>query len=197
MTEPSAPGGASPGLAAGRTVSQPVTHLVIMGVAGCGKTTTANGLARVLGWPVAEADDFHPGTNIAKMRAGTPLTDADRWPWLDSLRGWMSERAAQGSSTIVTCSALKRSYRDLLAQAQGRVRFVHLQVQEVELRRRLAQREGHFMPASLLPSQLATLEPLEDDEDGVVVVSASSSPEATVAAVLESLELLDVEAGRC
>lgn len=188
MTEPRASGRTSPGPAADHTISQPVTHLVVMGVAGCGKTTTANGLARVLGWPVAEADDFHPGANIAKMRAGTPLTDADRWPWLGSLRDWMGEHAAQGSSTIVTCSALKRSYRDLLAQAQGRVRFVYLQVQEPELRRRMDLRAGHFMPASLLPSQLATLEPLEDDEDGVVVVSRSS-PEATVAAVLESLDL--------
>ena len=135
-------------------MSEPVTHLIIMGVAGCGKTTSAQQLSALLGWPVAEADDFHPQSNVTKMASGVPLTDEDRWPWLSSLRDWMTSRAREGRSTIVTCSALKRSYRDLLAGAEGRVRFVHLQVPPSELKERMEHREGHFMPPSLLPSQL-------------------------------------------
>ena len=127
-----------------------VEHLILMGVAGCGKTTAADNLHRALGWPVAEADDFHPPANIAKMSEGIPLTDEDRWPWLKSLRDWMSARAAEGVRTIVTCSALKRSYRDLLSGADGRVFFIHLTARPEELRERMALREGHFMPPALL-----------------------------------------------
>lgn len=166
----------------------PTEHLVLMGVAGCGKTTAAERLHDVLGWPVAEADDFHPRANIDKMSAGTPLTDEDRWPWLRSLRDWMSEHAEAGESTIVTCSALKRSYRDLLAEARGRVVFVHLVAEQSTLEDRMAHRAGHFMPTTLLPSQLSTLEPLEPDEDGVNVVSRQT-PEETLAAVLEAVGL--------
>lgn len=169
-------------------MSEPVTHLIIMGVAGCGKTTSAQQLSALLGWPVAEADDFHPQSNVAKMASGVPLTDEDRWPWLSSLRDWMTSRAREGRSTIVTCSALKRSYRDLLAGAEGRVRFVHLQVPPSELKERMEHREGHFMPPSLLPSQLATLEPLDAEEDGVVVDSRPT-PELTLAAIVEALDL--------
>ncbi|WP_128773502.1 gluconokinase [Actinomyces oricola] len=169
-------------------MSEPVTHLIIMGVAGCGKTTSAQQLSALLGWPVAEADDFHPQSNVTKMASGVPLTDEDRWPWLSSLRDWMTSRAREGRSTIVTCSALKRSYRDLLAGAEGRVRFVHLQVPPSELKERMEHREGHFMPPSLLPSQLATLEPLDADEDGVVVDSRPT-PELTLAAIVEALDL--------
>ena len=100
-------------------MSEPVTHLIIMGVAGCGKTTSAQQLSALLGWPVAEADDFHPQSNVAKMASGVPLTDEDRWPWLSSLRDWMTSRAREGRSTIVTCSALKRSYRDNLADRKS------------------------------------------------------------------------------
>ncbi|WP_448760493.1 gluconokinase [Actinomyces oricola] len=169
-------------------MSEPVTHLIIMGVAGCGKTTSAQQLSALLGWPVAEADDFHPQSNVTKMASGVPLTDEDRWPWLSSLRDWMTSRAREGRSTIVTCSALKRSYRDLLAGAEGRVRFVHLQVPPSELKERMEHREGHFMPPSLLPSQLATLEPLDAEEDGVVVDSRPT-PELTLAAIVEALDL--------
>ena len=164
-----------------------VEHLILMGVAGCGKTTAADNLHRALGWPVAEADDFHPPANIAKMSRGVPLTDEDRWPWLESMRDWMSARAAEGVKTIVTCSALKRSYRDLLSSAQGRVFFIHLLAQADELQERMAHREGHFMPPSLLPSQFAALEPLSDDEDGVTVVSRAT-PEETFEAILTALE---------
>ena len=168
-------------------MTRPVEHLVLMGVAGCGKTTAADNLHRALGWPIAEADDFHPAANIAKMSRGVPLTDEDRWPWLTSLRDWMSARAADGIRTIVTCSALKRSYRDLLASAAGRVFFIHLVARTDELRERMAHREGHFMPPALLPSQFAALEPLDDDEDGVTVVSRPT-PEETLDAILAALE---------
>ena len=175
-------------------MSRSVEHLVLMGVSGCGKTTAALNLHNALGWPVAEADDFHPGANIDKMSRGVALTDEDRWPWLKSMRYWMSERATEDVKTIVTCSALKRSYRDLLSGAQGRVFFIHLLAQPEELQERMAHREGHFMPPSLLPSQFAALEPLSDDEDGVTVVSRAT-PEETFEAILAALEHASVDAG--
>ena len=175
-------------------MSRSVEHLVLMGVSGCGKTTAALNLHNALGWPVAEADDFHPEANIDKMSRGVALTDEDRWPWLKSMRDWMSERATEDVKTIVTCSALKRSYRDLLSGAQGRVFFIHLLAQPDELQERMAHREGHFMPSSLLPSQFATLEPLSDDEDGVTVVSRAT-PEETFEAILAALEHASVDAG--
>ena len=175
-------------------MSRSVEHLVLMGVSGCGKTTAALNLHNALGWPVAEADDFHPGANIDKMSRGVALTDEDRWPWLKSMRYWMSERATEDVKTIVTCSALKRSYRDLLSGARGRVFFIHLLAQPDELQERMAHREGHFMPSSLLPSQFATLEPLSDDEDGVTVVSRAT-PEETFEAILAALEHASVDAG--
>ena len=147
------------------STSQP-QHLVVMGVAGSGKTTVATLLARHLGTEYAEADQFHPEANIAKMSAGTPLTDEDRWPWLEAIRDWLSAEADAGRSGVVTCSALRRSYRDLLRTARGRVCFVHLDGSPELLAERMAHRSGHFMPTSLLPSQLATLEPLDDDEPG-------------------------------
>ena len=171
-------------------MKQPVDHLVLMGVAGCGKTTAAINLHNALGRPVAEADDFHPEVNIAKMSRGAPLTDEDRRPWLESLRVWMSEQADRGTRTIVTCSALKRSYRDLLAGAHGRVFFIHLVADEAALHERMGRREGHFMPSALLPSQFADLEPLADDEDGVTVTSRPA-PEQTLGAILDALETAD------
>ena len=171
-------------------MKQPVGHLILMGVAGCGKTTAATNLHNALGRPVAEADDFHPEANIAKMSRGAPLTDADRRPWLESLRAWMSEQADRGTRTIVTCSALKRSYRDLLVGAHGRVFFIHLVADEEALRERMEHREGHFMPSALLPSQFADLEPLADDEDGVTVTSRPT-PEQTLGAILAALETAD------
>lgn len=145
------------------------THLVVMGVAGCGKSTVAEGLRDLLGWPLAEGDDFHPAENIAKMSSGTPLTDEDRWPWLDSIAEWTAEQGRAGNSTIVTCSALRRVYRDRLRLAPGRTIFVHLVGTPELLAERMNARPGHFMPPSLLPSQLATLEPLDAAEAGVVI----------------------------
>lgn len=171
-----------------------IEHLVLMGVSGCGKTTAALNLHDALGWPVAEADDFHPEVNIDKMSRGVPLTDEDRRPWLESMREWMSERAAEGVRTIITCSALKRSYRDLLSGAKGRVFFIHLLAPPDELQERMAHRQGHFMPSSLLPSQFATLEPLSDDEDGVVVNSRATSKE-TFEAILAAFEQASADAG--
>lgn len=141
-------------------------HLVVMGVSGTGKSTTARLLAHRLGWPMIEGDDLHPQANVEAMRAGRPLTDDDRGPWLDAIRDAMTKA---GGSTVVTCSSLRRSYRDVLRDAAGRVRFVHLVVAPEVLQRRLAVRTGHFMPATLLASQLATLEPLGADEDGIAV----------------------------
>ncbi|MBB3035952.1 gluconokinase [Hoyosella altamirensis] len=150
-------------------VKSPRNALVVMGVAGVGKTTTAQLLAEQLGWMRAEADEFHPQTNIDKMASGTPLTDADRMPWLESIRDWISEQAAAGDDVVLTCSALKRSYRDVLRQANARVRFVFLHGPAPLIAERMQQRSGHFMPTSLLDSQFGDLEPLHPDEDGVTV----------------------------
>ncbi|MGW9404323.1 gluconokinase [Arthrobacter sp. NPDC055585] len=144
-------------------------HLVIMGAAGSGKTTVTTTLSEHLGWIAAEADEFHSPASIAAMTAGVPLTDEDRWPWLESIRGWMSTQAQNGRSTIVACSALKRSYRDVLSSAEGRVQFVHLDGASDVLAERMETRRGHYMPVSLLPSQLEALEPLDEDEDGLTV----------------------------
>lgn len=143
------------------------THVVVMGISGSGKTTLAVALARTLGLPYAEADEFHPATNIEKMRSGVPLTDEDRLPWLASIREWMTQHAAHGSGSVVTCSALKREYRDLLRGADGRVLFLEVKADPAVIEERINHRQGHFMPASLLPSQMATLQSLAPDEDGV------------------------------
>lgn len=164
------------------------TCVVVMGVSGAGKSTIAQHLAEKLGWPMAEADEFHPPANIEKMSAGTPLTDADRAPWLASLRDWITEHAESGENTVVTCSALKRSYRDLLRQARARVRFVHLAGDAPVIRERLSARAGHFMPPSLLDSQFADLEPLGADEDGVTV-DLGQPPERITESALAQLGL--------
>ena len=167
-------------------------HVVIMGVAGSGKTTLAVELTRRLGWPYAEADDFHPPANVAKMAAGVPLTDEDRWPWLEAIRDWLTAQARAGRSTVVTCSALRLAYRDVLRQAEGRVRFVHLTADPALLSARLARRSGHFMPATLLASQLATLETLVAGEDGVVIV-VDGPPDAVADRAVELLGLESAE----
>lgn len=169
----------------------PATHLVVMGVAGSGKSTIAAALSRQLGWACAEADEFHPQSNIDRMTQGIPLQDEDRWPWLQEIQNWMSAHAAAGESTVLTCSALKLSYRRLLSEAQGRVLFIHLDGGADLIGQRMQGREGHFMPPTLLPSQLATLEPLTDQElaAGSLRLDISNSPEKIVAAVLAGLTL--------
>jgi gluconokinase len=150
----------------------PPRHIVVMGVSGSGKSTLAEALAAELGLPMAEADEFHPPENIAKMAAQNPLTDEDRWPWLHALREWMSSLVTTGS--IITCSALRRSYRDLLRTAQGQVVFLQVDVDLPRLSTRLAHRSGHFMPPALLESQLSTLEPLQPEEDGILLRNDTS-----------------------
>ncbi|MFC1413667.1 gluconokinase [Streptacidiphilus sp. N1-12] len=140
-----------------------------MGVSGVGKTTVAVLLAERLGLPYAEADDFHPPANIARMRAGIPLDDADRLPWLRALGAWLGDRAADGSGGVITCSALKRGYRDTLRAACPGVHFLHLSGSHELVAARIAGRSGHFMPPSLLDSQYAALEPLGPDERGTVL----------------------------
>ncbi|MDF2051600.1 MULTISPECIES: gluconokinase [unclassified Arthrobacter] len=169
----------------------PPTHLVVMGVAGSGKSTLAAALSKQLGWTCAEADEFHPDTNIAKMSRGIPLQDEDRWPWLREIRDWMTAQAQAGCSTVLTCSALKKSYRQLLSEAEGRVLFLHLDGGADLISQRMQGREGHFMPPTLLPSQLATLEALSQEEldAGSLRLDISRSPEELVAAVVEALKL--------
>ncbi|CAM5656176.1 gluconokinase [Streptomyces canus] len=158
--------------------------VVVMGVAGTGKTTIGPLLAARLGVPYAEGDDFHPPANIAKMSAGTPLTDEDRWPWLDAIGSWAHRRAALGG--VVSCSALKRSYRDRLrAEAPGAV-FVHLAGDRSLIEDRMSHRQGHFMPTALLDSQFATLQPLQEDEAGVVV-DVSGGPEEIAGRAVKAL----------
>ncbi|HEX7740185.1 MAG TPA: gluconokinase [Marmoricola sp.] len=160
--------------------------IVVMGVSGSGKSVVGEALAGSLAVPYADGDDLHPDANIEKMRAGTPLTDEDRRPWLDRCGDWLREHDAAGG--VLACSALTRSYRDRLRSRAHRVRFIELDVPEQVLRHRLARRTGHFMPVSLLASQLATLETLGDDESGFrVAVGADSTVAATVAIVEERL----------
>ena len=143
--------------------------VIVMGVSGSGKSTVAKGLSTVLGWEFAEGDAFHPEANVSKMQSGTPLTDADRWPWLEAIGEWISGKEGRGESAVVTCSALRRVYRDLLRRDRPHVRFLHVTAESDVLLDRMEHRAGHYMPSSLLPSQLATLEPLEPDEPGVTV----------------------------
>lgn len=165
-------------------MTDPATrHVVVMGVSGSGKSTIARPLASHLGWTFGEGDDFHPQANVSKMEAGEPLTDEDRWPWLLALSSWMGDHAGRGEDTVITCSALRRAYRDVLRQGGGTVGFIHLVGPPEVLAERMTDREDHFMPASLLDSQLATLEPLEPDEVGVTLDVRLSTEELIAAAV--------------
>lgn len=157
--------------------------LVVMGVAGSGKTTVGAMLAGRLGWLYAEADAFHPAANVDKMAAGIPLTDADRAPWLDAIGRWIDERAAAGEPGVVSCSGLKRVYRDRLRHGRPQVRLVFLEGSRELIGRRLTARHGHFMRAEMLDSQFADLEPPAPDEQATTV-SIEPPPNEIVEAIL-------------
>jgi gluconokinase len=146
-------------------------HIVVMGVAGSGKSTVAAALADILGLEMIEGDALHPAANVEKMRRGIPLTDEDRRPWLEALAGLLGERHEAGRGTVLACSALRRAYRDVLRKAvpAGETFIVELDVDAASLRERMTYRPGHFMPVSLLESQLATLQHIGDDEVGVMI----------------------------
>jgi len=160
--------------------------VVIMGVSGSGKTTIGMRLAEALGGTFAEGDAYHPVENVEKMRRGTPLDDADRWPWLDRLSREIATWLAQGRTVVLACSALKQSYRDRLAAGREGVHFVYLKGDEDLIRARLELRTDHYMPASLLRSQLAALEEPID----AVTLDVSRTPEKIVAAAKKALEAL-------
>ena len=161
--------------------------VVVMGVSGCGKTSVAEGLAASLGAAFIEGDSLHPAVNVDKMSHGIALTDEDRWPWLDTVGRAMADVLAGNGSVVVSCSALKKAYRDRLrSSAGGKLAFVFLKGSRELLMSRMAAREGHFMPVSLLDSQLATLED-PSGEAGVVTVDIDASIDAIVASALGGL----------
>jgi gluconokinase len=169
------------------TVKSPLV-VVLMGVSGCGKSTTGAALSRWLGWPFRDADSFHPPTNVEKMRRSVPLTDAYRGPWLAAIAQWIDERHAAGESAIVSCSALKRAYRGRINGARSGVRLIYLKGDMALIGRRLRRRKRHFMPASLLESQFAVLEEPGIDENPVIV-SIAMSPRRVVGTIIEQLGL--------
>jgi gluconokinase len=161
----------------------PAIQLVVMGVSGSGKSTVAQALAERLGCELAEGDAFHSAANLAKMTAGVPLEDSDRWPWLRDLAAWIQERDRAGRCAVITCSALKRAYRDVFRAVSPHVAFVHLAGTPEVIEKRVHARTGHFMPARLLASQFAILEPLGADERGVAVDVAGELHEVVEAAL--------------
>lgn len=160
--------------------------VLVMGVAGAGKSTVGALLAARLAVPFADADAFHPPANIGKMRAGIPLTDADRWPWLEAIGAWLDARRAAGEGGVVTCSALKRAYRARLLAGRPEVRLLYLQGERALIAERMAARTGHFMPPGLLDSQFATLEE-PGPEEHAIILSVAPPPEAIVRAALVAL----------
>ncbi|MGB4777243.1 gluconokinase [Microbacterium sp.] len=161
--------------------------LVLMGTSGTGKSTVGAMLAGRLGWAFQEGDDLHPAANVAKMAAGHALNDEDRWPWLDTVAAWIDARRAADEPGIVTCSALKRAYRDILRRPN--VVFVHFDGTRDVVLNRMMRRQGHFMPPALLDSQFATLEPPGEDEN-VLRVDLDSTPEEQAAFISSRLRLV-------
>jgi gluconokinase len=150
--------------------------IILLGVSGSGKTTVGKALGTLLGWSFLDADDYHPEANVAKMSRGEPLTDADRAPWLEILRTEIAARLARNEDAILACSALKKAYRQKLQVDPARVRFVYLKVPPALLQKRLKQRKGHFMQASMLRSQLATLEEPMPSEALTIEVNTERTP---------------------
>ncbi len=162
------------------------TILIVMGVSGSGKTTVAAMLAGALGVDFLEGDDLHPRANVEKMKSGTPLTDEDRWPWLRAIAARIDAWRAQRKAGVVTCSALKRAYRDILVDARPQVRLVYLRGAQPLIHARMAARHEHFMPVGLLTSQLATLEEPGPDERPIVV-DVGGTPAEIVAEIVRQL----------
>jgi gluconokinase len=162
--------------------------LIVAGVSGSGKTTVGTMLADKLGWPFADGDSFHPAANLAKMAAGVPLTDDDRWPWLAAIGAWMDQLSSNGGSGVLACSALKLAYRQDLLEGRPPARMVFLDAGHDTDARRLAARRGHFFPARLLDSQFDILEPPRPDED-VLVLTARATPDELVAEIISGLGL--------
>jgi gluconokinase len=162
--------------------------LVVMGVSGSGKSTVADKLAERLGWDYEDGDKFHPASNVAKMSAGHPLTDEDRWPWLQAIADEIDRVCKAGERAVIACSALKRAYRDILVHGRNDVRIVFLEGTQDLIAGRLAARKGHFMPPGLLASQFRTLEP-PDESENPVTVSIDASVEAIVDDIINQLRL--------
>jgi gluconokinase len=162
--------------------------LIVMGVAGSGKSTIGDRLAARLSWPYEDADKFHPVSNVAKMSAGQPLTDDDRWPWLKAIAAEIDRVCDAGGHVVVGCSALRRAYRDILVHGRNGIRLVYLHGTQQLIASRLAARKGHFMPPQLLTSQFKTLEPPDSDEHPVTV-SIDASVEAIIDDILRQLKL--------
>ena len=162
--------------------------IILMGVSGAGKSEIGRRLAEALGIAFAEGDSFHPPANVEKMRDGTPLTDDDRLPWLDDLAAAMDGWQAEGRSTVLTCSALKRRYRDILKGGRAGVLLVHLKGSEALIRSRLSERQHDYMPGSLLASQFATLEE-PDPSENPIAIDIAGTPETIVAAIVERLPI--------
>jgi gluconokinase len=165
-----------------------------MGVSGSGKSTIGALLAERLGWPFADADGFHPPENVAKMAAGTPLTDADRWPWLDAIAAHIDAARKAGQPVVVACSALRRAYRDRLRAGHGDLLFLHLSGAPEVIAARQAARQGHFMPPSLMASQFATLEDISDEPDALEV-SVATEPKKVVNAAMAAISRFRLTAG--
>jgi gluconokinase len=166
--------------------------LVVMGVSGSGKSTIADKLAERLGWSYEDGDKFHPASNVAKMSAGQPLTDADRWPWLQAIADEIDRVCQAGRHAVVACSALKRAYREILVHGRDDVRIIYLDGTQELIANRLAQRKGHFMPPGLLTSQFKTLEP-PDISENPVTVSIDASVNAIIDDIIGKLELNPVD----
>lgn len=166
---------------------EPPCVLIVMGVSGSGKTTIGEKLAARLGWDYEDADRFHPPGNVAKMSAGHPLTDEDRWPWLQAIAAEIDRLCAAGSHAVIGCSALKRAYRDILVHGRNDTRIVYLEGTQALIADRLSRRKGHFMPPGLLDSQFKTLEPPTSDEHPLTV-SIEGSTEQIVDDVVRQLK---------
>jgi gluconokinase len=171
-----------------RDIPETPCALIVMGVSGSGKSTIAEKLAERLGWRYEDGDKFHPASNVAKMSAGHPLTDEDRWPWLQAIADEIDRARKAGEHVVISCSALKRSYRDVLVHGRNDVRIVYLSGTQELIAGRLAQRKGHFMPPGLLASQFKTLERPDKDENPVTV-SIDASVEEIVDDIAGQLRL--------